>query len=37
MARLGGLELQERWGGWSGEPFTAASDHHVSIYSLRSD
>jgi len=32
MARLAGLELQERWGGWSGEPFTGASRDHVSIY-----
>jgi len=32
MARLAGLELQERCGGWSGEPFTNASRDHVSIY-----
>jgi SAM-dependent methyltransferase len=32
MARLAGLELQERWGGWHGEPFTSGSDHHVSVY-----
>jgi SAM-dependent methyltransferase len=32
MARLAGLELKERWGGWSGEPFTAQSTDHVSIY-----
>ena len=32
MARLGGLRLRERWGGWSGEPFTAASKQHVSVY-----
>jgi SAM-dependent methyltransferase len=33
MARLAGLELQSRWGGWRREPFTAASPRHVSVYS----
>jgi SAM-dependent methyltransferase len=32
MARLAGLELQERWGSWHGEPFTDASRDHVSVY-----
>lgn len=32
MARLAGLEPQERWGGWLREPFTAASTRHVSVY-----
>jgi SAM-dependent methyltransferase len=32
MARLAGLELLERWGGWQGEPFTAASALHVSVW-----
>jgi SAM-dependent methyltransferase len=32
MARLAGLELVDRWGGWSGEPFTSASTNHVSVY-----
>lgn len=32
MARLAGLELVERWGGWHREPFTAASSRHVSVY-----
>jgi SAM-dependent methyltransferase len=32
MARLGGLRLHGRWGGWRGEPFTAASLLHVSVY-----
>jgi SAM-dependent methyltransferase len=32
MARLAGLELEQRWGGWSEEPFTAASVNHVSVY-----
>ena len=32
MARLAGLELQDRWGGWHGEPFTSGSDRHVSVY-----
>ena len=32
MARLAGLELQERWGGWNEEPFTDANRDHVSVY-----
>lgn len=32
MARLAGLRLRERWGGWDGEPFTAHSWRHVSVY-----
>jgi SAM-dependent methyltransferase len=32
MAELAGLALAERWGGWAGEPFTAASLRHVSVY-----
>lgn len=32
MARLGGLRLRERFGGWSREPFTPASGKHVSVY-----
>lgn len=32
MARLAGLRLHERWGGWTGEPFTAVSRRHVSVY-----
>ncbi|UBI35991.1 methyltransferase domain-containing protein [Streptomyces mobaraensis] len=32
MARLAGLRLRDRWGGWNGEPFTAASWRHVSVY-----
>lgn len=32
MARLAGLRLRARWGGWRGEPFTAASTTHVSVY-----
>jgi len=32
MARLAGLELAERWGGWRKEPFTADSERHVSVY-----
>jgi hypothetical protein len=34
MARLAGLRLVERFGGWNGEPFTAASWRHVSVYGL---
>jgi hypothetical protein len=32
MARLAGLELKERWGGWHREPFTASSPRHVSVW-----
>jgi hypothetical protein len=32
MARIAGLELRDRWGGWQGEPFTADSERHVSVY-----
>jgi SAM-dependent methyltransferase len=32
MARLAGLRLRDRWGGWRREPFTAASTRHVSVY-----
>lgn len=35
MARLAGLELAERWDGWSGQPFTRDSTTHVSVYRLR--
>lgn len=32
MARIAGLRLTERWGGWNREPFTAESKLHVSVY-----
>jgi SAM-dependent methyltransferase len=32
MARLAGLELRHRWGGWDRSPFTASSSKHVSVY-----
>jgi SAM-dependent methyltransferase len=32
MARLAGLQLRARFGGWRREPFTAASAMHVSVY-----
>ena len=34
MARLAGLRLVERWGGWEREPFTARNTRHVSVYEL---
>lgn len=34
MARIAGLRLRERWGGWTGEPYTSASWRHVSVYEL---
>ena len=32
MARLAGLHLKERWGGWDREPFNSSSSVHVSVY-----
>jgi hypothetical protein len=32
MARLGGMHLEHRWGGWADEPMTALSQSHVSVY-----
>jgi SAM-dependent methyltransferase len=32
MARIAGLRLRERWGGWNGEPYAAGSWRHVSVY-----
>jgi SAM-dependent methyltransferase len=32
MARLGGLGLRERWGGWDRRPFDSSSTKHVSVY-----
>ena len=32
MARIAGLRLTERWGGWQRQPFAADSTLHVSVY-----
>jgi SAM-dependent methyltransferase len=32
MARLAGMSLRERWGGWKREPFTSDSRAHVSVW-----
>src|SRR5215469_18535048 len=32
MARIAGMRLRGRWGGWQREPFTAASISHVSVW-----
>jgi SAM-dependent methyltransferase len=32
MARLAGMKLSDRWGGWKREPFTDSSRSHVSVY-----
>lgn len=34
MARLAGMRLRERWGGWDRRPFTAESPSHVSVWQL---
>jgi hypothetical protein len=35
MARIAGLQLLHRWGGWRREPFTVESRRHVSVYGPR--
>ena len=35
MARIAGLQLLHRWGGWRREPFTVDSRRHVSVYGRR--
>jgi SAM-dependent methyltransferase len=32
MARIAGLRLRDRWGGWNHEPYTASSWRHISVY-----
>jgi SAM-dependent methyltransferase len=32
MARVAGMRLAHRWGGWEREPFTKLSPSHVSVY-----
>jgi SAM-dependent methyltransferase len=32
MARIAGLRLRDRWGGWDGEPFDTTSWRHISVY-----
>jgi SAM-dependent methyltransferase len=32
MARIAGLRLKDRFGGWNREPFTSTSSSHVSVY-----
>ena len=32
MARLAGLRLRDRWGGWAKEPFGPDSGKHISVY-----
>ena len=32
MARIAGLELVERWGGWERQALSAETTHHVSVY-----
>jgi SAM-dependent methyltransferase len=32
MARLAGMTLRERWGGWEREPFTSESNKHASVW-----
>src|SRR6266702_4573247 len=32
MAQLAGLQLRERWDGWTREPFTSESRQHISVW-----
>ena len=32
MARMAGMRLRERWGGWKREPYTSESTKHVSVW-----
>jgi SAM-dependent methyltransferase len=32
MARMAGLRLEARWGGWQREPFTSESRSHISVW-----
>ena len=32
MARIAGLRLRDRWGGWGKEPFAVDSGGHISVY-----
>ncbi len=32
MARIAGMSLRDRWGGWGHEPFTSESTKHVSVW-----
>jgi hypothetical protein len=32
MARIAGLRLDQRWGGWNREQFTARSENVISVY-----
>jgi SAM-dependent methyltransferase len=32
MARLAGMQLRERWGGWDRKPFDSASQIHISVW-----
>jgi SAM-dependent methyltransferase len=36
MARIAGMTLRERWGGWTREPFTRQSTKHVSVWEKQS-
>jgi SAM-dependent methyltransferase len=36
MARIAGLRLTQRWGGFGREPFTGRSERHVSVYTRAS-
>jgi SAM-dependent methyltransferase len=37
MARLAGMSLRYRWGGWDRSPFTADSTSHVSVWEKNDD
>src|SRR5919197_936397 len=32
MARIAGMQLRDRWGGWNREPFTSEREKHISVW-----
>jgi hypothetical protein len=34
MARIAGMQLEDRWAGWDRAPFTGESESHVSVWRL---
>jgi hypothetical protein len=34
MARIAGMRLRERWGGWERGPFTSESGKHISVWEM---
>lgn len=37
MARIAGMTLRDRFGGWEREPFTSDSTKHVSVWQMSTE